>query len=196
MEKQKGVTYSQVADAADSLKSRGLTPTGYAVRAELGNTGSFTTIQAHLAKWKAEQSESVKVKDLPPEVENAMQTAIAVCWAKANEVAEEAVAIVRQQLHEKDKELSEADKLIKELEAQTEAAEESADQAHKEASALRAKLQALTGAHDELKSRFDDLVGLKRQAEGKSAPGDTKQARPGKTGAEPGSKPGAAAAQK
>ena len=192
---KKGITFAQVADAAASLKARGLEPTGYAVRAELGNTGSFTTIQQHLAKWKAEASESVKLKELPPEVENAMQTAIATCWAMANKVADESVAIVRQQLHEKDKELEEAAKLIAELEKRTEDAEAQAAKAVQEASELKGKHQALNGAHNELKARFDDLVGLKRQAEGKLAVLDTKRAPKHKKAAGTESTPAAAGGQ-
>lgn len=186
-----GITFAQVADAAASLKSRGLEPTGYAIRAELGNTGSFTTIQAHLAKWKAESAESVRVKELPPEVENAMQTAIATCWAMANKVAEESVAIVRQQLHEKDQELKQAEALIQELEKRTEEAEAAATKAQQEASDKAGKLQVLKGAHDELKARFDDLVGLKRQAEGKVAVLDTKKAPARKKAADTESTPAA-----
>lgn len=189
-----GITFAQVADAAASLKARGMEPTGYAIRAELGNTGSFTTIQAHLAKWKAESAESVRLKELPPEVENAMQTAIATCWAMANKVAEESVAIVRQQLHEKDQELKQAETLIQELEKRTEEAEAAAAKATQEASEKAGKLAALKGAHDELKARFDDLVGLKRQAEGKVAVLDTKQGRSRKTEPAPESTPAETAA--
>ncbi len=192
---KKGVTFAQVADAATSLKARGLEPTGYAVRAELGNTGSFTTIQAHLAKWKAESAESVKTRELPPEVEHAMQTAIAVCWAQATKVADEAVAIVRRELHDKDQELKQAEALIAELEARTEKAEAEAAKAAQEASEKTGKLTALTGAHNELKARFDDLVGLKRPAGAPVVALGTKQARSSKKAGGPESTPAGQQAQ-
>lgn len=181
MSTQKGITYAQVADAANTIKARGHEPTGYAIRAELGGTGSFTTIQQHLARWKQETAEKVTTKELPPEVENAMHQAIATAWNVATKVADETTAKVRQacddQLKQKDKELSEAHQLIAELEAKMEDAKKWAAEAGKSLTKYESDLHTLQGAHKELQARFDDLVGIKRQAEGTVAVLDTKRAR-------------------
>lgn len=47
-----GVTYLEVAQAADSLVARGELPTLRKLRIELGGTGSPNTIQKHLSVWR------------------------------------------------------------------------------------------------------------------------------------------------
>lgn len=186
--KAKGITYASVADAATSLKARGIEPTGYAIRAELGNTGSFTTIQAHLAKWKAESNEIKKLPDLPPEVEAAMHTAIATCWAMANKVADEAIAIVRQEKHEKEKLLEQAEQLIQELEKKAEdayTAEELAAKKLRDALASE-KLWREAAAEDraryaELNERYKELLKVMQPKANKIVELDTTRARPSKS---------------
>ena len=50
-----GITYEQVASAADALVGQGDRPTIQAVREALG-TGSPNTIHRHLTQWKAAQA--------------------------------------------------------------------------------------------------------------------------------------------
>lgn len=50
-----GISYEQVAHAADTLMGRGEKPTIQAIRAEIG-TGSPNTIHKHLTAWKAAQA--------------------------------------------------------------------------------------------------------------------------------------------
>jgi chromosome segregation ATPase len=45
-----GITETEVRRARDSLLARGMTPSYASIRIELGNTGSISTIQKHLAK--------------------------------------------------------------------------------------------------------------------------------------------------
>lgn len=47
-----GITYSQVAQAAETLTAAGASPTIAAVREALGGTGSPNTIHKHLAAWR------------------------------------------------------------------------------------------------------------------------------------------------
>lgn len=91
-----GITYDQVKNAAAAIKARGLTPTIAAVRVELGNEGSYTTISQHLAKWKSEDADKATARDLPPDVENAMLEAVNTVWQIANKYAQEDVNAVRQ----------------------------------------------------------------------------------------------------
>jgi uncharacterized phage infection (PIP) family protein YhgE len=48
-----GVDFEAVAAAVQQLNSQGIRPSLRAVREALGNTGSLTTIQAHLARYNA-----------------------------------------------------------------------------------------------------------------------------------------------
>ena len=74
---RKGVTFDQVANAAATIKARGTEPTIAAIRVELGNEGSYSTISQHLAKWRTEDSEKGVHKEMPPEVENLLDVGFA-----------------------------------------------------------------------------------------------------------------------
>lgn len=50
-----GITYEQVAAAADAQLGAGKTPTNVSVREALGGTGGGGTIQKHMTRWKAER---------------------------------------------------------------------------------------------------------------------------------------------
>ncbi len=64
-----GVTYEQVASAADSLVGAGRHPSGAAVREALGNTGSPNTIHKHMTKWHAARPQAVAAAaELPAEL--------------------------------------------------------------------------------------------------------------------------------
>lgn len=64
-----GVTYEQVAAAADSLVGAGRHPSGAAVREALGNTGSPNTIHKHMTKWHAARPQAVAAAaELPSEL--------------------------------------------------------------------------------------------------------------------------------
>lgn len=65
-----GITYDQVAAAADTIVAAGAKPTLKAIREKLGNTGSPNTIHMHLQKWEAQ-------RPLPPQAEAGMPPAIA-----------------------------------------------------------------------------------------------------------------------
>jgi len=64
-----GVTYEQVASAADSLVGAGRHPSITAVREALGNTGSPNTIHKHMSKWRAARPQAVAAAaELPAEL--------------------------------------------------------------------------------------------------------------------------------
>lgn len=72
-----GITYEQVAAAADALTSRGERPSLRRVRAELGDTGSMGTIQKFLADWQASRRQVVQAETtLPTEVQRVILSEI------------------------------------------------------------------------------------------------------------------------
>ena len=92
-----GVTYEDVANAAEVLKREKTQPTVDGVR-ELLKTGSKSTIAKYLKQWKIGQS-SLNFQpqnDIPPE----LLTAIKTLWAKGNERAEHLAHQVEQQREE------------------------------------------------------------------------------------------------
>ena len=89
-----GVTYQDIANAADQLVGRGKQPTIELIRNLLG-TGSTTTIANHLRKWRAEQdgSTSVAIKEnLPTEFVSVMKG----LWQRLQAHADNQVAANKQ----------------------------------------------------------------------------------------------------
>lgn len=193
---RKGITFDQVMNAATAIKARGLEPTIHAVRIELGNEGSYSTISQHLARWKSESASKVETRELPPEAEDAGMTAITTIWNVAVKYANQETAAVRQEAEDTKKrlteELGEATKEIAELEGQCERqAKQIADMEHerlseqKKTAKLEGELAASQKAYAEL------LAQLKQQGGKEPKADDTKRARPSSTPPGPGKTPAA-----
>lgn len=192
---RKGITFDQVANAASAIKARGQEPTIAAVRVELGDEGSYTTISTHLAKWRADAADKVDTRALPPEVEDKMMEALMTVWNVANKAATNDLAAIKQEHADERKrlsgELEVATEEIKRLEEALRAAEDAAEQAKNYAANLDKKLAAATGELDATKELYKQLVGSIKPpvaAGGKAA--DTKPARRKAPEAGPENKPG------
>lgn len=92
-----GVTYQDVANAAQSLFVEGKNPTIELIRAHLG-TGSSTTIAMHLKTWKTKQAEvNLLDKDnLPSELIASMQG----LWARVMDEANERVSTIEKEAND------------------------------------------------------------------------------------------------
>jgi SOS-response transcriptional repressor LexA len=118
---RQGISKEQVYTAASELREEGITPTVQAVRERIGS-GSFSTISAHLAEWKAENAAQAPA-DIPAMPEK-VQTAFQQIWATAARSAQEDVETQREALEamrrEMDKERAamaeEIERLEKDLE--------------------------------------------------------------------------------
>lgn len=81
---REGVTYDQVAAAADRIVGAGQAATIKAVREELGNTGSPNTIHRHLTAWReARPVVAGMARDLPVKIIDAITTEIEQASASA-----------------------------------------------------------------------------------------------------------------
>lgn len=83
-----GIRYEEVKDAAETLLSRGLSPTIQRVREVLG-TGSNTTISDHLKRWQQRLAEA-PLTILPPAVPETVMVALDAFWKTAVQQAEAA----------------------------------------------------------------------------------------------------------
>ena len=90
-----GITGEQVFYAADELREEGIAPTVQTVRARIGS-GSFSTINAHLGAWKA-QNTGAAVADIPAMPEK-VQEAFTRIWATAARSAQEGFEAQREAL--------------------------------------------------------------------------------------------------
>lgn len=87
-----GITFEQVAAAADALVGAGKQATIQAVREALGNTGSPNTIHKHLTTWRAARPQAVAAAvELPAELVNALGAEISRAAAKARGEIESAL---------------------------------------------------------------------------------------------------------
>lgn len=83
-----GIRYEEVKNAAETLLSRGLSPTIQRVREVLG-TGSNTTISDHLKHWQQRMAEAPRAI-LPPAIPEVVMTALDTLWKTAVQQAEAA----------------------------------------------------------------------------------------------------------
>lgn len=190
---RKGITYTQVQQAADAIKARGLEPTIHAIRTELGNEGSYTTISAHLAKWKDEKAGQRLERELPEEAENAALQAITTVWQIAVNYAWKETQAVQQELDDTKKrmgaELAEQAKEIAQLEAQLETAQLVRSQALHETQEIQKKNAKLEGQLGALQKSYDDLLRQLKQPAGKALKAvDTTPERPAEKPDAPGKK--------
>ncbi len=81
-----GITYSEVARAANELIETDQMPTIEKIRTKIGS-GSYTTIAAHLKKWKAEHptDQLAKTEGIPP----SLITTIKEIWKQLTEQADQ-----------------------------------------------------------------------------------------------------------
>lgn len=89
-----GITYQDVANAAQELIAQNLNPTIEGIR-KITNTGSNGTIAAHLRRWKATQEEAHKIatkENLPEEFISLMKG----LWERLLNQAEEKVTVIQQ----------------------------------------------------------------------------------------------------
>jgi len=192
---RKGISYDAVANAARAIKARGQEPTIAAVRMECGDEGSFTTISAHIAKWRAEEADKVDTRSLPAEVEDKMMEALMVIWNVANKAATADVQAIKQEYADEKKrlqaELTEARDEIKQLEKVLKDEEERANRNKEKAEKSASDLTAKSSELDATKELYKQLLtSLKPPAEKKTEAmaADTKPAHPKLTKVSPESK--------
>ena len=140
-----GITYTEVARAANELIEAGQTPTIERIRGHIGS-GSYTTIAAYLKKWKAEHptDQLAKTEGIPP----ALITTIKEIWTQltkeTNQRSQEIQATADEQIQ------SERNLRID--------AENSAQQ-HKQAyQDIKDQFTQLTEQHDKLQDQLQKQV--------------------------------------
>lgn len=74
-----GITENEIADAINALQAEGMGITVQAVRSKLG-TGSYTTIQAALDRWRSHQTE---VGNAVPEIPEKVLSLARILWVEA-----------------------------------------------------------------------------------------------------------------
>ena len=145
-----GITQAQVHEAAQALLEAGTTPTVSAVRERIGS-GSYTTINAHLAEWRAQNTQApAQVPEMPERV----RTALNQVWAQAASAAQEDLDTQRQALEAMRREL---DKERADMAAEIERLERAQEQAQEQIEHLRASFTEAQARNREAQAQILDL---------------------------------------
>lgn len=151
-----GVTLQDVEQAVAELERRGQRVTQLAVRKALGDTGSMSTIRAHLETMRqTRSSEQSERQELPAEVADAVTRALSGVWDQAQAVARADVEAIRSAAQAR----SEA--LGRELEELSTAYDEQAEQLSQVEAALAQATAELRAAERAL------TVAIAEKAEGR-----------------------------
>lgn len=154
------VTEEDVCEAADRLLRARKKPTVDAVRVELGDRGSMTTITRHLQTWWEHLSDRLDAMHARPEVPAAIADGLARLWDTAVDEARHALR------HENDVTQRAAAEAIAAADARTAAAEQAVEVAQSNlaaashaATALQARLDALQREYAALAARLASAQG-------------------------------------
>lgn len=171
-----GVTYQDIANAANQLLGQGKQPTIELIRGILG-TGSSTTIANHLRQWRAEQDGSLnlsRTENLPKE----MITMMKGLWESLSHQAQEQVRDkenrYQQELTDLQQELqkyktnnqrwqqlfNQWTKEKEQLTAENSLFEQAIDELQKEKEAISAKLESQANQLQEKQNRVEELNRL------------------------------------
>lgn len=92
-----GVSLEQVRAVKIAIESRGELSSQEKVRQGLGNTGSHSTIAAHLRTLRAEEEQqSVRIKDIPAGLSDSVTDIIQKMWEQASRIASADVEYIRR----------------------------------------------------------------------------------------------------
>lgn len=185
-----GLTYEQVADAADGLINSGTAVTVQTLRDKLGS-GSYSTLSKHLTAWKEKQEQAGKldIPEMPANVDQAFGQVWAVVWKATQEEVKaerEALEATRKGFEAEKKELlAEVEKLEQEKEQAESELEKStealADEKEKSAllekektvlqienAGLSEKCKAVSALEAQVKELQAQLVEIAKASSGKS----------------------------
>lgn len=140
------VTKEEVFQLAEQFKEEDKKITVAALRASLGDRGSFTTISNHLRAWKKEEREranEVSDEEIPDTIRDVASHMVRAVWRSASEWAEREIAAIKKVCVEQTKE---AEDEVKEAFQEVEALQEKYDY-------LTHELQAVTAARNDLEKQ-------------------------------------------
>ncbi len=135
-----GVTYQDVALAAEELQQAGERPTIERVRAHLGSTGSNTTISKYLQAWRDQAThiaDSLEKKPTP----NIVQAAVDSVWQQMRVQADAEIEAIQETARQS----------ITAAQTAMEAAQSAQALANQQLSALETNYHALSAEHELLK---------------------------------------------
>ena len=166
-----GITEEQVHIAIQALQERGVPISKNTVRRELGDTGSFATIQAYLQTWRQTQATQA-----PPVVEatipESVQSHFAKIWSLAMAAAQVDLAPRREALEQEAASLktviamaqAENDEALRTLEAQIDNLADHLSEATTKETAAQARVAELAEALGFHKAKLESLEAQSRDA--------------------------------
>lgn len=163
-----GVTYSEVANAAQQLTAAGKTPTIEAIRRILG-TGSNSTLGDHLRAWKAqqEQTQQIAIKEHLPEELIAVLKGL---WERVMNQAEDKIQMIHQETQQELLKLKQEAQSLQQNNAHWQQQHQQTKQERDSFAHEKAILQQLLAdAKIEIATLIEKLAGFERQQQEKQA---------------------------
>ena len=159
-----GIGYDDVKTAVESLLERGEDITIGAVRRELGDTGSLSTIQRHLNRWRSgNRSEREMAQKVPETLENAFRRCLNDLWETSQQIAGSGIDEIRKATQlaseELQRDLTEMCETHDHLNAEVARLLAENDALGKERDHAIQKASTLAAEKAELANRFEDVVG-------------------------------------
>lgn len=166
-----GVPQKEIYAAADRISARGERPSVVAVRVELGERGSHSTILRHLQEWwdchsatKAEPALAI-----PEPLAKAIKDALDSTWATASKIAADEIATARQIALKKNEHLEiqfrdavgtieQLETTIDGLQADLESTRSQLDTTQEKLVARQSELSALHSQMEENQTRAETLI--------------------------------------
>lgn len=162
----RGVSEDEILEAIERIAGREVEPQTRLIRAELGNTGDYSRIQAVLERYRAECTEqrSIAVPDVPEIVTRALQAVWPTAYKAADDLLEarrnafEAERILYEQGRaEMMEEISRLENTRNTLEAAAEAQEAELQGLRQELEQSRRDLAASTARAQTLEQQIDTI---------------------------------------
>jgi len=159
---REGISFEQVAAAADALTAEGLQPTIRAVRERLG-TGSPNTIQGHIAKWRdGRTAEKASALQLP-------ETLLAAIAAEIERAATKARAEMQEKVDQAIGDAAELARTGKQLEAHIEVMEAQIAELKSERDTMKGKAEQQAAEIALLRKQIEDEIKKATTAETRAA---------------------------
>ncbi len=158
-----GVTYLDIANAAEAIKKQDQEPTVDRVRERLG-TGSKSTIAPHLKRWKSKSLDSMNDTDLPSDLVEVIKSLYERVQESADSKIEKSKKLFDTEIEALKNELNEVKKINESLSSKNNTlehtlknAEDSNQSLMQSNSELQSSIEKVSFEHQQAQIRLDEL---------------------------------------
>lgn len=165
-----GITFEEVAEAADNIQAQGQIPTIDKIRHYLGGTGSNTTISKYLSQWRNNQLPSgIALRDPHQHTPDIVKSAVDKVWQEIKDQADAEIAaaktLAEEQIEVANKHAASAIQALNELKEQHQQLSDSFNHLMAEKELLALDIKALRAEHQQLEAEHQHLHNQFKETE-------------------------------